>query len=146
MKRLFVTIALITTLIGSTGLCLAGELDITGKASDWLKAAKLPSREFEGPSFSLLTDGERLDLVRVLTYVAGYKHGIFVGGITGLAWGADTDKVKKFILDCSFVDGKAGDSYDWVRDYLIANPSARKENTVIAFQGAFYKACGIRKE
>ncbi len=66
--------------------------------------------------------------------------------MTGLAWGADTDKVKRFIWDCSFIDGKVEYTYDWVRDYLIANPSARKKRTSVAFKGAFIAACGIKKE
>ena len=146
MKRLFAVIALIITLIGSADLCLAAELQIMQKASDWLTAAKLPSREVKGRSFSLLTEEEQLDLLTALTYVAGYKHGIFTGGSTGLAWGTDPVKVKKYIWDCSFVNGEVGNTYDWVRDYLIANPSERKKSTVMAFQGAFYKACGIKKE
>ena len=145
MKRLFVVIALITTLIGSTGLCLAGELEITVKASDWLKAAKLPSHETE-EGMSLLTEGEQANLLLALVYLKGYTQGIFIGGITGLLWGADSDKVIKYIYDCNFLSEKTGDSYDWVRDYLIANPSARNESTVIAFQEAFMKACGIKKE
>lgn len=145
MRRLFVVIALITTLIGSADLCLAAELEITEKASDWLKAAKLPSAEIGGPSFSLLSEGERKDLLLAAAYIKGYTHGILTGGHTSVLWGVDSAKVTKYIRECRFVRSPR-DAYDWVRDYLIANSSARNHSTWLAFQRAFHAACGIKKE
>lgn len=144
MKRLFAVIALITSLIGSAGLCLAEELDITGKAGDWLKAAKLPSHEIKERSASLLTEGERKDFLIALAYAAGYKDGVFAGAATAMDWGAEKTKVTKY-LECPFVNSTR-DAYDGVRDYLIANPSARNEYTFFAFARAFHAACGMKKE
>ncbi len=144
MKRLSAVIALITTLIGSADLCVAGELKITEKASDWLKAAKLPSHEIkEGPSFSQLTEEERKDLLLAAAYIKGYTHGILTGGHTAVLWGVDSAKVTKYIRECRFVKSP-GDAYDSVRDYLIANPSARNHSTWLAFQRTFHAACGIK--
>ncbi len=76
MKRLCVVVVLTVTLIGNAGQGFSEELQITESASDWLKAAKLPSHELK-EGISLLTEGEQLDLLTAFYYVAGYKHGIF---------------------------------------------------------------------
>ncbi len=147
MKRLFVVIALVITLIGSAGLCFAEVLDPTGKAGDWLKAAKLPSHEIKegSASASLLTDGELKDLLIALGYAAGYMEGVIAGVTTAMQWGVEKTKVSKYLQECPFVNS-VRDAYDEVRNYLIANPSARNVDTFLAFAGALHTVCRIKKE
>ena len=81
MKRLIVVIVLVVTIIGRIGPCFAEELQITERVNDWLRAAKLPSSEMKS-SWRLLTNHEEIDLLVAMSYVAGFEHGTFVGGIT----------------------------------------------------------------
>ncbi len=137
MKRLFVVTALIVTLIARVRPSFGEELRIMEMASDWMKAAKLPSSEV-AESLHLLTKKEQVVLLQAITYTTGFKQGIDMGGTLSIRWGADEANIKQFISDCTFVKERTGDTYDRVRDYLIGELP-----TNIAFMAVFMITCVV---